>query len=158
MTYSQAELARMLGVSAQAVSKYSKEPGFPRADRDGLREAVPVFQWWIVNRAPKAIRNEVAGQLGLEVQNEPEDLSSESEKLDLRLKAHKVSKAIGDVVSFSDVRGIIGDLAREIRQACEKVNAATGRDVLPMFEEAFNRFEESLIHAQESASDPEAME
>ncbi|MFO0979674.1 MAG: hypothetical protein U0996_24965 [Planctomycetaceae bacterium] len=117
-----------------------------------------MFLWWLVHRAPKTIRNEVAGQLGIEIRSDPEDLSIESERLDLRLKAHKVSKAIGDAVSFADIRSIIGDLAREIRQACDKVNAATGRDVLPLFDRAFSSFEESLSAAQESASDPEAME
>lgn len=155
-TYSLTEIGRMLGVSAQTMSKYSKQPGFPPASDDGKREAMPAIEWWFLHRAPKKMQRqlhaELRASLGLSADGSTpvEPQMSESDRLDLALKSHKVSRAIGDCVSFADIRGIVGNLATNIRQACDGVNTATGRDMLPLFDEAFDEFERSLDESIEA--------
>ena len=149
-TFSLTEIGRMLGISAQSMSKYSKEPGFPPETKDGKREAMPCIQWWFEHRAPKKLQRELHADLrkslGLSDDGTAtvSDELSESDRLDLQLKSHKVARAIGDCVSFTDIRGIVSKMAANIRQACAGVNAATGRDVLPLFDEAFDEFEAEL--------------
>ncbi len=160
-TFSLSELGRVIGVSAQSMSKYAKLGGFPRSTDGDRWEAMPVALWWLQHRAKVKLQREVhsglSAALGIAGDGAtlPADQMSQSDQLDLQLKAHKVSRAIGDTVSFSDIRNIVGELASEIRQACASVNAATGRDVLPLFEEAFDRFEASLtdtsLHAGEAS-------
>lgn len=151
--FSLTEIGRMIGVSAQSMSKYSKLQGFPAADKFGKREAMPVIQWWFLNRAPKKLQRQLHGELRASLGLTDDgsvpvsDDMSESDRLDLQLKAHKVSRAIGDCVSFTDIRGIVSKMAANIRQACAGVNAACGRDVLPLFDEAFDEFE-SLLDAE----------
>lgn len=149
--FSLTEISRMVGLSAQTLSKYSKQQGFPAAsDKSGKYEALPVIQWWFLNRAPKKLQRELhadlRASLGLTDDGAAtvSDDMSESDRLDLQLKAHKVSKAVGDCVSFTDIRGIVSKMAANIRQACAGVNAACGRDVLPLFDEAFDEFEAEL--------------
>lgn len=149
--FSLTEISRMLGLSAQTLSKYSKQHGFPEAfDKSGKYEALPVIEWWFCNRAPKKIRRQfhadLRASLGLTDDGSVpvSDEMTESDRLDLALKAHKVARAVGDCVSFTDIRGIVSKMAANIRQACAGVNAATGRDVLPLFDEAFDEFEAEL--------------
>lgn len=149
-TFSLSELGRVIGVSAQSMSKYAKLGGFPRATDGDRREAMPVIVWWLQHRAKVKLQRELhtglSSVLGIAGDGETPaaDLMSPGDQLDLQLKAHKVARAIGDCVSFTDIRAIVGELASEIRLACASVNVATGRDVLPLFEEAFDKFEESL--------------
>ena len=149
--FSLTEIGRMIGVSAQSMSKYSRLQGFPAAcDKSGKREAMPVIQWWFLNRAPKRLQrqlhSELRASLGLSDDGTAtvSDEMSASDRLDLALKAHKVARAVGDCVSFADIRAIVSKMAANIRQACAGVNSACGRDVLPLFDEAFNEFEAEL--------------
>ncbi len=149
--FSLTEIGRMIGVSAQSMSKYSKLQGFPAADaKTGKYEAMPVIEWWFCHRAPKKMRQQLHAELLASLGLSPDGTApaaeqmSESDRLDLQLKSHKVAKAVGDCVSFADIRAIVGNLATSIRTACAGVNAATGRDVIPLFDEAFDEFEKSL--------------
>lgn len=158
--YSLTELGRVLGVSAQSMSKWSKLAGFPRA-MDGDRwEAMPVVEWWLIHKAARGQQRGLLQRL-CEVLKAPipeisdESQMSESDRLDLALKEHKLNRMIGDCVSFSDIKDIVGTLATEIRQACESAKTATGHDVMPMFDAAFDRFSATLqkqIDAMESAN------
>lgn len=148
-TYSLSELSRIIGVSPQALTKWRRLAGFPEATDGEKREALPVVLWWLEQRASSKIQRDVHSRLAAAIGiaedgTSAADQMSESDRLDLMLKAHKVAKAVGDSVSFADIRAIVAELATEIRQACAGVNAATGRDVLPLFDEAFDRFEQSL--------------
>jgi len=102
------------------------------------------------HRAPKKLQRELhadlRASLGLSDDGTAtvSDDMSESDRLDLQLKAHKVARAVGDCVSFTDIRGIVSKMAANIRQACAGVNAVCGRDVLPLFDEAFDAFEAEL--------------
>ncbi len=158
--FSLSELGRFLGVSAQSMSKWSKLAGFPRAADGDRWEALPVFEWWMINKATRAQQRGLLQRLS-EVLRMPspemaeENQISKSDRLDLELKEHKLNRMIGDCVSFADVREIVGTLATEIRQACESAKAATGHDVMPMFNAAFDRFDELIakqIQQLESAN------
>jgi len=149
-TFSLSELGRFIGVSAQSMSKYAKLGGFPRATDGDRWAAMPVVVWWLQHRAKVRLQREVHSGLsaalgiGGDESTPAAELMSESDRLDLQLKSHKVARAIGDCVSFEAIRDVVTLLATDIRQACDSVNAATGRDVLPLFDEAFDRFEQSL--------------
>ncbi len=157
------ELARFIGCSGQTISKYARQPGFPQPDGADKLDAVECIAWWLTQKAPRAKQRELYGKLsgvlGIETNGEaeaekPASIAEEHERLDLQLKAHKVSKAIGDCVAFADIRSIVGKLASGIREACGQVNDISGRDVLPLFEAAFSRFEAELDEAQEHAGEP----
>lgn len=154
--FSLTEIGRMVGVSANAMATYAKMSGFPEADENGKRPSMPCIAWWLTHKAPEKLQRQLHGELSdsLGIANDGSvaaaDNMSESDRLDLQLKAHKVAKAVGDAVSFADIRGIVGTLAANIRQACAGVNAATGRDVLPLFDQAFDEFEASLDESIEA--------
>ena len=141
-------LGRVFGVSAQSMSKWSNLSGFPSADGNGW-VAWPVIEWWLINKASRAVQRGLVQQV-CEAMKAPspdfpsDEQMSESDRLDLALKEHKLNRLIGDAISFADVREIVGALATEIRQACESAKAATGHDVMPMFNAAFDRFDASL--------------
>jgi hypothetical protein len=146
--FSLTELGRVLGVSAQSMSKWSKLGGFPLPDGERW-EAWPVLEWWLIHKASRAVQRGLIQRVCDAIKAPSPDFPSdeqmsESDRLDLALKEHKLNRLIGDSVSFADVKEIVGTLATEIRQACESAKAATGHDVMPMFNAAFDRFDESL--------------
>lgn len=154
------EFGRLVGVSSQTASKYARLPGFPDPDQNDKIEAFAAICWWVVHKAPRPIQRELHSQLGVALgiatevpEDRPLSIAEETERLDLQLKAHKVLRAVGEAVLFSDIRGIVGRLASAIREACQQVNAASGRDVLPLFEAAFDQFEEELKDAQQEAGE-----
>lgn len=92
-TFSLSEIGRMIGVSPQSMSVYSRLRDFPEAsDKSGKREAMPVIQWWFLNRAPKKLQRELhadlRASLGLTDDGTAtvSDELSESDRLDLQLK------------------------------------------------------------------------
>ncbi len=154
----QTDLSKLIGVSLSVMNRHTQTSHFPEPfdqTPKGPRWLGPdVLRWYVEHGAPEKYQRELLKALssrfgvGVDI---PEDYETAKEQLDIRLKAHKVSRAIGDCVSFQDIRHIVGELAREIRNACEKVNAATGRDVSPLFGTAFDNFEHSLREAQSRA-------
>ena len=150
--YSLTELGRIVGVSAQAMSKYAKMTGFPGPTADGRWVALPVIRWWLANRAAlqtrKSVYTELRDSLGITTEDSAPPTMTEMESIELSLKAHKLALAVGDCVRYEDIRHFVTQLANEIRSACESVLTATGRDQLPLFEAAFERFFTSLDEAQ----------
>lgn len=150
--YSLSELGRIVGVSAQAMSKYSKMTGFPEPTSENRWVAIPVIRWWLANRATLPMRKivyaELRESLGIKTEDSAPETMTEMEAIELKLKAHKLALAVGDCVRYEDIRHFVTQLANEIRGACESVLTATGRDQLPLFEAAFERFFVSLDEAQ----------
>ncbi|MEP3480776.1 MAG: hypothetical protein ABJZ55_16120 [Fuerstiella sp.] len=147
-TYSRNELSKLFGVVSATVGKWEREEGFPEPDKDNRFVGTEVAAWWFQHRATKSSRMQLVhspGDLDAEM-----TLADEDRLLDLRIKAHKVAKTVGDAVSFEDIRHVIGEFAADIRESCSAAQAATGQDLTPLFDEAFTNFEQRVRSELES--------
>lgn len=143
------ELAAIFGVHKNTVvSKWQHCDGFPKANADGRLQGIAVARWWLQHKAPKSQRAVPAEEWSvIEAQR---SLDHEAKRLDLRLKSHKVAMAIGGDVRFDDIRDIVSGLQGDIREACQKIYTFTGQDVGPLFDEAFELFDQRLNSEQKA--------
>lgn len=126
-----AELARILGVSATALTKFQHDPTFPEFDKDGTAEIYAVCVWWYLRKEANPVPSDetlLAGDDsdGLERYRQARAAQEEI----------KLAQTRGQVIMLNDFEDVAPALFGPLRRVSEHIKRRGDTDTLELIEEA----------------------
>ena len=145
------KLAAIMGVSLSAVRAWKDIASFPRMNKQGELCVRDCMIWYLSNKAPRPIQEEMHSKLSsvLGVKAEPAGGEQPTTKaardnavdeqlklLNLKTAQAKYEREFGDLVRIRDVERILRTFMRRVREVLESVQRLTGHPVGPGMEKA----------------------
>lgn len=126
-----ADLSRVLGVSATALTKFQHDPTFPEFDKDNAAEVYAVCIWWYLRKEANPVPTDetlLAGDDsdGLERYRQARAAQEEI----------KLAQTRGQVIMLNDFEDVAPALFGPLRRVAEHVKRKGDTDTLEMIEEA----------------------
>jgi hypothetical protein len=126
-----ADLSRILGVSATALTKFQHDPTFPEFDKDNQAEIYAVCVWWYLRKEANPIPTDetlLAGDDsdGLERYRQARAAQEEI----------KLAQTRGQVIMLNDFEDVAPALFGPLRRVAEHVKRKGDTDTLELIEEA----------------------
>lgn len=126
-----ADLSRILGVSATALTKFQHDPTFPDFDKDNQAEIYAVCVWWYLRKEANPIPTDetlLAGDDsdGLERYRQARAAQEEI----------KLAQTRGQVIMLNDFEDVAPALFGPLRRVAEHVKRKGDTDTLELIEEA----------------------
>ena len=148
-----ADLSRILGVSASALSKFQHDPTFPDFDKDNKAEIYAVAVWWYLRKEANPIPSD-----------EPFLSGDDSDGLERYRQARagqeeiKLAAARGRVILLDDFDPAVQLVLSEYRRIAEHCKRTGNNEMLDMITEANQNVEQGLEklygHVDPTISDP----
>jgi hypothetical protein len=126
-----ADLSRILGVSATALTKFQHDPTFPEFDKENQAEIYAVCVWWYLRKEANPIPTDetlLAGDDsdGLERYRQARAAQEEI----------KLAQTRGQVIMLNDFEDVAPALFGPLRRVAEHVKRKGDTDTLELIEEA----------------------
>lgn len=146
------KLAALMGVSLSAVRSWKEIASFPRPNKQGEWCVRDCMIWYLSNKAPRPIQEEMHSKLssvlGVKVEagtsaEQPTTKAARDNAVDeqfrllnLKTAQAKYEREFGDLVRIRDVERILRTFMRRVREVLESVQRLTGHPVGPGMEKA----------------------
>lgn len=148
----QSELARVLGVTPQTLTKFKHDPSFPPFDKDNQVEIYAGCIWWYLRRESKPVPTDQDLLTGPETDGLERFRLARAQQEEIKLARER-----GQIVRLNDFEEIMVALLSPYRRIAEHVKRMGNEELWQLIEEAnqevLNGLERLYGHTDPPASD-----
>ena len=146
----QAELARVLGVSSPALTKFKHDPTFPAFDKENTVEIYAGCVWWYLRKEAQPVPSDPEMLAGTESDGLERYRLARAQQEEIKLAEQR-----GQIVKLTDFEETVQAILGPYRRFAEHLKRVAGNDLWSMLEEANSEVLEGLerlTHAHDDTS------
>jgi len=150
-----AELARTLGVSASALTKFQHDPSFPEFDKSNEAEVYATCVWWYLRKEAQPVPSDPDMLAGTESDGLERYRLARAQQEEIKLAEQR-----GQIVKLTDFEATVQAILGPYRRFAEHLKRVAGTELWAMLQEANSEVLQGLerlvndAHADAATSDP----
>ena len=150
-----AELARTLGVSGSALTKFQHDPSFPEFDKNNEAEVYAVCVWWYLRKEVQPVPSDPEMLAGTESDGLERYRLARAQQEEIKLAEQR-----GQIVKLTDFEETVQAILGPYRRFAEHLKRVAGSELWAMLQEANSEVLQGLerlvdnAHADAATSDP----
>ncbi len=149
-----ADLARILGISATALTKFQHDPTFPAFDEKNEAEVYAVCVWWYLRKEAQPVPSDPDMLAGTESDGLERYRLARAQQEEIKLAEQR-----GQIVKLTDFEETVQAILGPYRRFAEHLKRVAGNDLWSMLQEANEEVLQGLerltnAHGDTTTSDP----